>query len=395
MQALGQRGVGDAALGLEDARAAGGRRNPGARSALRRRSCRRLLPGELRSSSAKFGINCPRFRGIMPFMPRSLTTASATALYVGAVLGPGVLLVPGSGRRGRRPGVRAGVGRAAAALLAARGHLRRARASGSRRPAGAPPTRAARSGRSRAGSPAGGSSPACSWARRRWRTWAGSTWRSWPAPAAARRSRPPPRWWRPSCWPTRAGSPRRRACSSRSSALLAAAPGRGGRVRAARGARRALDAVRAARLDGGRLRGQPADVLLHRLGGGLAPGGGAARPGAPAAAGGLRRARRRRRPLSRARGGHGRRARGGRAVLRAARRPDGRRSRRAGARGDAVRRGPPHGRHDEHVRRRRREPRRRARRPADAARRARSRSSAAPPRCCSSRSPPARPAWKG
>jgi amino acid efflux transporter len=42
----------------------------------------------------RFGTTCPRFRAILTVVSARLSTPAATALYVGAVLGPGVLLVP-------------------------------------------------------------------------------------------------------------------------------------------------------------------------------------------------------------------------------------------------------------------------------------------------------------
>ena len=87
----------------------------------------------------------------MPRDPRDtasmLTTRSGIAMYVGAVLGPGVLLSPRAGRRGGRPGLGARLGGAAGAVGPAR-HRRSPRsASASPRPAAPPPTRARRSAR--------------------------------------------------------------------------------------------------------------------------------------------------------------------------------------------------------------------------------------------------------
>ena len=72
-----------------------------------------------------------------------------------------------------------------------------------------------------------------------------------------------------------------------------------------------LDAVRAARMARGRDRGQPADALVRRLGGGRAPGRRLRRPAPAAAARDARGLRDRRRALPRAGGDHRRRARRG------------------------------------------------------------------------------------
>ena len=105
----------------------------------------------------------------MPPDPRNtasmLSTRAGTALYVGAVLGPGVLIAPRAGRRGRRARVGARLGGAARAV-GRRWPSRSPRsASATPRPAGRPRTRARRSAAAPAPSPAGGSWPASCSAR--------------------------------------------------------------------------------------------------------------------------------------------------------------------------------------------------------------------------------------
>ena len=125
--------------------------------------------------------------------------------------------------------------------------------------------------------------------------------------------------------PTRAAA-HHGAAAARARRRARGAAARRGRERAAGEPRGELDPVRPARLGRGRHRGEPADALVHRLGGGLAPRRRAARPRAPAPAGDLRRARR-----SWSCSTSGSRSRRSacsapRAVRRAARRPDGRRA---------------------------------------------------------------------
>ena len=208
-----------------------------------------------------------------------LSTRSATALYVGAVLGPGVLLIPSLAAEAAGP---ASV-LAWAALLAlsrpARGHVRRARRA---------PPGGRRHGRLRA---------------RRVRPRAPAAVTGWwflagvviGAPAVAliggfyvaellgggraRRGRGrggDDR--RASCSPTRAACTRPRALQLGLAGVLAALLLVAVVTRAARRAAPRLDPVRPARLGRGRHRREPADVLVHRLGGGIAPRRRAARP---------------------------------------------------------------------------------------------------------------------
>ena len=73
---------------------------------------------------ANWAPNAPRIGADTACM---LSTRSATALYVGAVLGPGVLLLPALAAEVAGPGVDARLGRAARAVGPAGDHVRRAR----------------------------------------------------------------------------------------------------------------------------------------------------------------------------------------------------------------------------------------------------------------------------
>ena len=220
-----------------------------------------------------------------------LSTRSATALYVGAVLGPGVLLLPAAGRRGRRAGVGARVGRRCSRCRC-RSRSRSPRsACASRRRAARPRTRAPRSG-ARAGAVTG------------WWFLAGVVLG---APAVALIG---------GFYVAELLGAGREAAVVAAAAMVAAVMaanalgvhttarlqlGLAGVLAALllvavvsalpREPRGELDAVRAARLGRGRHGREPADALVHRLGGRLAPGRRAARPGAPAPARDLRRAR--------------------------------------------------------------------------------------------------------
>ena len=201
-----------------------------------------------------------------------LGIASGAALYVGAVLGPGVLLVPALAAQAAGPASVLAWAGAAGRVAGHRRDLRRARR--------APPGR-----RRRGGVRARGLRPPC---RRGHRL------------VVLRRA-----WWaaRPRCWliggfyvAHLTGGGRAVAVAAAAAMMVAvlAANARGLRAtarmqlglaallavlllvavgeRAALGARGQLDAVRAARVAGGRHRGEPADAVLRGLGGGRAPG---------------------------------------------------------------------------------------------------------------------------
>ena len=220
-----------------------------------------------------------------------LSTRAATALYVGAVLGPGVLIVPALAARGRRTRVGARLGGAARAVGAAGGHVRRARRPlpGGRRDGGV----RARGVRPRASAPITGwwflagvvlGAPAVALVGGFYVSELLGVGREAAVLAAAGMM----------ATVTVANVVGLRASArlrTRPCGGARRAPARRRRDRAAGEPGRELDAVRAARLGGGRHRREPADALVHRLGGGLAPGRRAARPGAPAAARDLRRAR--------------------------------------------------------------------------------------------------------
>ena len=299
VQALGERGVRDPALALQDSSIRRSTVSRG-RSVSVAVVMRRLLLNTGRSGAKFAGSALGSCATMLRGRARS-PPARRTALYVGAVLGPGVLLVPSLAAEAAGPASVIAWG----ALLALSVPLALTFAALGVRPprrAGRPPTPAPRSARA-PGAVTG------------WWFLAGVLHRR----ARASRSSAA------STSPTSLGAGREAAVASRrrsSSWCVAAnaaglrddgaAPARAGRRararsslvaivdRAAREPRGQLDAVRAARLVGRRHRGQPADVLVHRLGGGLAPRRRAARPAAAAPARDLRRAGDRRGALPRA-----------------------------------------------------------------------------------------------
>ena len=298
VELLGEAGVGDPAVALEDLQ------HPAVDDVqwhdllLRWRSTAdHCAPGRWRGASEHQMPPDPRNTACMT---GTLSTRSATALYVGAVLGPGVLIVPALAAEAAGP---ASV-LAWAALLALSAPLAMTFAAlGVRQP--------------EAGGTAAYARAAFGPAHRRHHRLVVPRRRR---PRRARRGadRRLLRGRAASAPAARARSSRRRGDDgARSSAanafglhatarlqLGARRPARGAAARRGRDGAAGepggeLDAVRAARLGRGRHGGEPADALVHRLGGRVAPGRRAARPGTPAPARDLRRARRRGRALPR------------------------------------------------------------------------------------------------
>ena len=346
MELVGQGGVRDAALALEDLE------HPAVGAVQGHDPLLKLRSG---ADHCARGMSRGASEHHMPPIPRDtasmLSTRTATALYVGAVLGPGVLILPALAAEAAGPAsVLAWVG-----LLALSAPLAIAFAAlGVRQPEAGGTAAYARAA---FGSRAGGRHrlvvPGRRGARRARR---GPDRRLLRGRAGRRRARGRRgrrrrddggghghQRGRPAHLGAPAARPRRRTGC--------AAAGRH-RHRPAGEPRRALGSVRAARRRRDRHRREPADALLHRLGGRLAPGRRACRPGAPAPARDLRRARRRRRALPRPGRRHRRRAGHRGALAGAARRPHGGRARRARPDGDRrARRPADHGR-DERLRRR-------------------------------------------
>ncbi len=354
MQLLGQRGVGDPALALED------REHPAVDGV---QGHDHLLNQGRRGRSLRTANSRGASRHHMPPIPRDtacmLSTRTATALYVGAVLGPGVLILPALAAEAAGPAsVLAWV-----ALLALSAPLAITFAAlGVRHPeAGGTAAYARAAFGPRAGGVTGWwflagvvlGAPAVALIGGFYVAELVGAGREGAVAAAAGMM---------------AAVMAANAVGLRTSARLQL--GLAGLLAALllvaivtalpREPRRALGPVRAARLGRDRHRGEPAHALVHRLGGRLAPGRRAARPGAPAPARDLRRARRRRRALPRPGRRDGRRAGHRGAVAGAARRSHGGRARRARPHRDRGARGAAHDGRDERLRRRRRQARRRA-----------------------------------
>ena len=251
--------------------------------------------------------NCPRC-GDTACVPGTLSTRSGTALYVGAVLGPGVLLIPSLAADAAGPASIL----AWAALLALSAPLAITFAAlGVRQPeAGGTAAYARAAFGARAGAITGWwflagvliGAPAVALIGSLYvADLLGAGREAAVAGAAAMVAGV-------------AGRERRRTADDRPAPARAGSRARRPAVRRDRhGASREphgqLAAVRATWLGRGRHRGEPADVLVHRLGGRLAPGRRARRSRAPVAARDLRRPGDRGRPLPRAGGRHRRRAR--------------------------------------------------------------------------------------